>query len=430
MTDLPLEQMQNCEEALTEMRPVPERCFSAPELICALLSFPAAYLYCSNIFFYTHLYHSLPFALVALFLVGASLWLNQERRAEAETYVWFICFILCCISGFFGLNNVWDEAQLILFIHIFFVWWVLCRSGSLVEGQSGHLLPLDALNGFVLFPFGNYLLRIKCLVSALKTRHTATGKKRLLLLPALLCLVLFIAAVCLLTAADDRFAEMLSGFVSIFSFEVDFETVMMFLFSLPVGAWLFGLIGGTAKHDRAKLAAQRENVYGFLARIRKIPVLFWAVVLALFSALYIAFFILQASYLFGAFTRTLPEGFIVSQYARQGFFELCKVMAVNFSVLWLVTRMADEQGRNSRLFTTVCMAFLTESILFAVIALSKLGLYISCFGFTPLRLQSSWLVCVLLAGCVFWMVSLLTGRKVFRKWMFFGAVSLSVLTLF
>ena len=39
----------------------------------------------------------------------------------------------------------------------------LSRSGRLLEGESGHLLPFDALNGFVVFPFRNFFLRVKTL---------------------------------------------------------------------------------------------------------------------------------------------------------------------------------------------------------------------------------------------------------------------------
>ena len=75
----------------------------------------------------------------------------------------------------------------------------------------------------------------------------------------------------------------------------------------------------------------------------------------------------------------------------------------------------------------LCVTLLAESILFAVIALSKLALYIDCFGFTPLRLQSTWLALVLLAGCAAALYSLITGRRSCRAWMIFGAVTLSAL---
>ena len=112
-----------------------------------------------------------------------------------------------------------------------------------------------------------------------------------------------------------------------------------------------------------------------------------------FCAVYLLFFTVQGSYLFGAFRHRLPVGFTVAQYARQGFFQLCMVMGVNFLLLWLVTHSSRALNRPGRI---MCTVLLEQSILLAVTALSKLALYIACFGFTPLRLQSSWLVCVLL----------------------------------
>ena len=78
----------------------------------------------------------------------------------------------------------------------------------------------------------------------------------------------------------------------------------------------------------------------------------------------------------------------------------------------------------------LCLALLSESFLLAVVALSKLALYIDCFGFTPRRLQSTWLACVLAFGCCCAAWSLARGEKTFRVWMIFGAVTLSLLCLY
>ena len=57
------------------------------------------------------------------------------------------------------------------------------------------------------------------------------------------------------------------------------------------------------------------------------------------------------------------------------------------------------------------------------------ALYIDCFGFTPKRLQSTWLVCVLLFGSACALYTHLTGRKSMRIWMIFGAVTLALLCI-
>ncbi len=164
--------------------------------------------------------------------------------------------------------------------------------------------------------------------------------------------------------------------------------------------------------------------------MRKVPALVLTVILGAFAILYLLFFVIQGSYLFGAFTRTLPEGFTVSQYARQGFFELCKIMVLNFVLIWLVVRSGIEDIRNNRTTMIMCSMLLAESLLFSVTAFSKLILYISCFGFTPLRLQSTWLICVLFVGTALTIYSLWTRKRSFRIWIYISGISLALLHLY
>lgn len=405
------------------------------ERIAALLMYVVAFLYARAV---TERF-LLPFneclLLTGAGIVGLTELLCHDRRSSWESRVWLGCFALCTVSQSFcsiGVGTVWEPFQRYLFIHAFCVWWILSRSGVLLEGKSGHLLPADVLNGLFRFPFPHFFTRIRTAFDALRglRKRENPDKKRLwsTILAAAVCLVLFGLAVRLLADADDGFGELLWNFR--LSWNIDLgEFWFHLILSLPVGAWLFGLMDGALRCPEEELARQCGSISESLQRLRRVPVTLWVVVTAAFSALYLVFFIMQGSYLFGAFTRTLPEGFVVAEYARQGFFELCRVIAVNFTLLWMVTRLAEEERRENRLFTVICVVLLTESMLFAVIAFSKIALYISCFGFTAKRVQSIWLVCVLFLGCVLWTVELLTDKPVFRKWMIASAVSLSILTL-
>ena len=86
--------------------------------------------------------------------------------------------------------------------------------------------------------------------------------------------------------------------------------------------------------------------------------------------------------------------------------------------------------REDRPVLLLCAVLLCQSLVFAVIAASKLYLYIDCFGFTPRRLQSAWLTGVLAAGALCALFSLLTGRKTFRCWTLFSAAALTLLSLY
>lgn len=415
-------------EALTAQVP---RSYGIREIIGAIVSYFACYCYFLQEYSYSSDRFSWPTLIVAAFVIGLTLVLNRDRKPTVESWVWLACFAVSVICFVFGIGRVWEKTQVLLFVHLLAVWWILCRSGTLLEPDRGSFFPSNFLSGFLLFPFGNFFLRIRTIAGGIRQLRRKREKHRInwWLIPAvLLCLILFASAVDLLGRADSGFADLLGDLAALFRFDPHWKAedfLLRVLFSLPVGCWLYGLIAGSFRADREKLDRRRERVSGFLELIRRISPVFWETAIVLFSVLYLAFFILQGSYLFGAFTGRLPEGFIVAEYARQGFFELCRIMAVNALLLWLATHMSREHSARGTRLRLFCLVLLVESILFAVIALSKLGLYISIYGFTPLRLQSSWLVCVLLAGCVMWIVNLFTGKRLFRWWMLFGAVTLT-----
>lgn len=426
-------------------RPVPKP-FSASwqEITAAVATYVLAwwYLWSSMLFFgglgeKGSAFWTLVFTLC--FVALAEL-LHRRTPRPRESWIWLGCLgaILLSLMLWPDLDkldsHVWDPYLRSFFLHLAAVWWLLSRSGRLCEGKSGHLLPLDGIHGFLLFPFKHFYLRIRTVFFALRQpfRNRRRVKGATLLWSALALLaaaVLFIVAAGLLMDADADFDSLMGRIGDWFRFDWNSEWIGRLLLSLPVGQYLFGLLAGTGREEPETLRKRGEALCGWVESLRKVPNLVWTLLTGAFCLLYLLFFAVQSRYLFGAFTRTLPEGFIVSEYARQGFFELCKVMAVNFALLWLVNRTSRFPVRENRPTLILCLILLAESLLFAVVAFSKLALYIDCFGFTPLRLQSSWLVCVLFAGCLAFGWNLLTGKKSMRAWMVFSSVTLSALCL-
>lgn len=400
------------------------------ELIAALLSYLAAYIYVAAPFggeleLWLLVFTAIYFALVE--------YLCASCRRVWESWVWLGCMLSAVCSYVFSPCEVWGKSATFIFANIFAVWWTMSRAGVLLDGESGHFLPFDALNGYVLLPFGNFFLRVRTWWH-FASRPRREGKKlntsALIgsIIAVLLALLLLLSALEHLSGADAGFGTLVGNITGFFTNNVNLVNFFFkLLVSLPVGAYIFGLISGSMRLSPERITERRGFLESLLGQLRIVPARVWSICLAVFIAVYAVFFVMQGGYIFGAFSRTLPEGMTVAQYARQGFFELCRVMALNFVLLWLVTRMSAQPVRERRLSLALCLALLAESILFAVVALSKLALYIDCFGFTPLRLESTWLASVLLAGCVAAAYSLITGRRSCRAWMIFGAVTLSAL---
>ena len=419
---------------------LPERkAFSASrrEIWIALAMYIAAYLYIDRIFF-----RSVDgkngvgvwLAVFTLLMIGMTEALHWKKPRPAESWIWLGCLALIEIGVLAQRSTVWNSGQSMLFLHLAFVWWVLSRSGALFEGRTGRLLPADAVFGFFITPFANFFLRIRCLffgVRQLKPKQKRTKPETVgwSVFAVVLAAVFFVIAFQLLAGADTHFRTALARFLKSFTFRWEGfdDFIGTFLFSLPVGAWLFGLIAGTGRIRDEDKAAHVKGIDDFLAAIRKVPTVVWVGLTAGFCVLYAVFFALHTPYLLGAFTRNLPTGYTLSRYARQGFFELCKLMAVNFALLWIITRMSRETVWTHKGLKIISLILLAESLLFAVIAASKLWLYIDCFGFTPLRLQSAWLICSLAFGCLCAIWSILRKRQTFRAWVIFSAVTLTAL---
>ena len=296
--------------------------------------------------------------------IAAAEYLFREQKRSWESWVWLGCVLLVtgCIawrglhpyqydSRYPELVNheyILSEKLLLFILHIFAVYWLMSRSGRLTGGESGHLLPLDALYAFVIIPFKNFFLRIRCVLFALKPkkeRKVNAGAVAAAVLAAFVVLVLLVMAMTQLSAADDTFSSLLEGLRDALTLDLDQVWFYRFLLSLPVGAYVFGLLAGLGRETPETMRKHGASAETALPKLRVVPEAVWLAALGVFSALYLAFFFVQGRYLFGAFTRTLPESFTVAEYARQGFFELCRVMAINFTLFWLVSRTARRESR-------------------------------------------------------------------------------------
>ncbi len=152
-----------------------------------------------------------------------------------------------------------------------------------------------------------------------------------------------------------------------------------------------------------------------------------AALLGGFVLLYALYFGVQLEYFLGAFWGELPAHFTFSEYARKGYFELCQLMTLNFTVLALAAKCSTVPLRKTKALKTAAVVLLISSLLFAATAFAKLGLYISAYGITELRMLSCWGVSVLCVAVALALASIHRARPVFAKLMYVACASFTVL---
>ena len=269
---------------------------------------------------------------------------------------------------------------------------VYCAGGNAQEERLGDLFLPELFKANVLMPF----TRLGAWFIAVFTG----GRKKWMKTALLVLLGLGLALVPLyivvnLLQYDAAFTRLLK---TIFSENLP-EAIFRRLLCLVMGVWMAALLmsalRGSEDHALAHVL-DRERWNAFSIRRRFLPLVVSGAMLIPLLAVYGLFFFSQWPLYTSAFTSILPQGYTYADYAREGFFQLCAVCAIN-AVLYLFvslfTRMGKGRGVQRALLTLLCLC----SLVLAATAFSKMVLYIRTYGLTPNRVYASWAM-ILLTG--------------------------------
>lgn len=424
--------------ASLEERPESKASFttSLPEKILAWLIFPLSYLYvrfCSDA---DGLFGSgeLPLFCLILFVLfvlgffafGEVLHFRHKRQWES---LLFLGLTLALLSAFtLNVTAVWSRGHLFFFLHLFASYALMLRGERLAERHTSHMFLWDGISTFFVLPFKNFPLVFRTIASCFrrKSGSKASGvRTAVTVLAVLISFALLIIAVALLRKASPEFENTVAGILNRFYDLFDSLTFFRIFLTVTIGAYLYGMLGGSYREKPEDFVRRGNNIKLFLEKLKKIPVAVWLGVIALFSVFYVLFFVLQSRDFVNTFILNLPNGTTYSAFAVTGFAEMCGVMLVNFVLLWLVTRTTDKP---SPALIAGGLVLLLENLLFALVAALRMFMYINAYGFTPLRLQSAWLIVSLTYGCVLWAVALLSGKSMSRAWFIGSAALLAAVT--
>lgn len=391
----------------------------------AILMYPLAYFYIRGAWYSDW---GMPI-FAALFILYTDLAARAAHRTAArETPIWAGCWLALSLAyPLFGYQldplGTWQWMAW----HIFAVWYVLARCGMLAQGRSGSLVLLDALAGLFRLPFGGFFLRITEVFKALRGGLHGRGRVRGLLralATAVLTLAVCGAAWGLLSAADANFDALGQGVADWWNDllnNVRFaDTTMYFVLSLPVGAWLYGLVFGALRRTEPPTTAAQCTAA--LEKCRILPGMTAIIVVAALCGVYALFFAMQAGEWFAAAPLGLsaPDA---AAFAVDGFWELLKILLLDFTVLAAVHFL----GR-APLPKALAAVFCGFGLAFAALAAGKLAVYVVLYGLTPRRVIAGWFLGVLAVWCVLALVRVFRAIPAAKLAIFTAALSFTVLS--
>lgn len=324
-------------------------------------------------------------AFISIFYCGVLWYLSKkDNKLSKQGKILFIPIFLLAATFLLFSNPVLKFFNVLLLIFLVFI-----QLATLTDNLKNPLFSLGTILEFFSFSFAIPIINIPASVNVLKDgEKDSKGKKTVLfiLIGLIIALPVLLIVIALLMSADKMFEQLINKMFN-FTFNNIGKYVFEVLFGILLAFPLFGLLFA--------LKYKKNNmVFALTAEVmRKAQVVNSIIVntmLSVFSAVYLLFIGLQFGYLFNAFFGKLPESFIISDYARRGFFEMEAVAVINFFILALALLLTKRI--HSKLSGAVKVLFCTLSaltVLLITTALSKMLLYVNIFGLTQLRVYTS-----------------------------------------
>lgn len=359
-----------------------------PDRVFALLYFMVAYGFIHTFSSFWNFERNLAVFTVLYTAVVLAYVTAKGRKPPKESWFWLLVVLALGISyAFWSILYVLQ----VLALFIAAAYWTLSVTGRLIDDRkTSHWIWYDLLNAGVILPFSNFTCQWRLVLGgngedgSEESRRDRKKELYSVILGVVLAIPALLIIIPLLSSADMGF-ELALGRIADYISEHLMGNFLRFLFSLPVGAYLFGLVyGGISGRNAGKY--QREELAKKAEYARILPDVTVCTVLGILSFFYCLFILLQAKYLFSAFGGILPEGYVYAAYARRGFFELCMIAGFNLALLTSAGLLSEhEKERNAGLrFFNVLLSALT--LILILTAMSKLVMYIDVYGLTVDRI--------------------------------------------
>lgn len=227
-----------------------------------------------------------------------------------------------------------------------------------------------------------------------KTTKKAIGG---VLLGIAICLPILGLMLLLLTSADLIFSQMIS---KVFSWSSIIRT-LLYLLLFAAFFTLFGSFAVSLGEWKRKPSAYQPKQVRYNVMAVLIVSVSLAVLMLIFSAV-------QLIYMTGL--SQMPEGFQYSEYARQGFFQLCAAAAVIFTVIALCSRHTKHTEGKVKILLNLIYTVLAASILILLVSsFARMVLYEQVYRFTRLRLYTQAFM-ILMA-----VITILTMVKIWKE---------------
>ena len=360
-----------------------KRTFTSKEKAMAWLSILPGYLYCRTFWIWRKPLTGLIFT-ACLFAFALIFFGRQKRKPRSWFYLISAVVLSCAL--FFSSSPL---LLIFTFGYICFAFLMFCQTGSetALERRAGQLYFFETVKAVFASPFKSIGSSAGAIGSDNGGRKL--GKTLLIILAGLCIAVVPTLIVARLLSFDGNFTGILDRIGSAF-FDKMFSHIWSLIFGALIGMYIYGALY-TSAHPVPD-SFNEEKCIDAENKMKFAPPLAGAVAIAPLLFLYVIFIAAQWDYYRAIFESSLPEAYTFAEFARDGFFRLCLVAAVNAAVLAALRIFSKKtgKGRISPVVKVYTVILSLVTIVISCTAISQMIMYVSQYGLTRLRLYTLW----------------------------------------
>ncbi len=365
----------------------PSREYSLKENIFAWICYFMAYIFCLSI---PISYNPLgAFIVIVLMFSVTFAFLKKGRKLKAMPVIFALSALLISVCLITTSSD---------FMHFFAFVYSMLAYCYFLYGMTGDKvfrftdsIVIDFVKAVFVLPFQSFSDMFKAMFSG---KSNKSGQFMLKLLVGIVIALVPTAIVFSLLSYDSNFTNLLSNIFS-FNFDSVFTHVTSLVFATAVGSYIYGLFISSSDNKCEDLLTV-ESCKKSMSNMRIAPVVTMLTAVLPILFIYVVFFISQWDYYISGFTGVLPKNFSYAQYAREGFFQLCVVSVINLVIIVLVSLFIKRKSdKPTMVLKVISVVFSLCTLVLIATAVSKMVMYIDCYGLTPKRVYASWFMLVL-----------------------------------
>ena len=340
-------------------------------------------------YLFGHFYASLfviyfAFAKLAIFYIviveASAYFIHKERTKESILWATFLLFQGILL----GFDRSFEFEKLV-FLHATVIYYTLCRFQRLSLPNTSETILLDFFQGWIIQPFSHIFARMIHVIKYILT-HIRSKQIKTILFSIIILIPLVLFALGQLSAIDQNFSTLTNSLFRFIFHELISMNFYRIIWSIPVGAYLFGLISSCILSEKPFISY--DGCREFFLKKKVIPLISIRITTVVLLALYLAFFIFQLSDL--PTVLTAPTAQSSCEYAVRGFWNFFRIMGLNIVLILALNFLIQKENTSNTKIDTYILLFTT--ICFNLLACLKLGLYFFTYGYTERRVIALWLL--------------------------------------